>query len=315
MPPLLRRILLAPIPRLIWTLAIAFVLGWLLRRIAPSIMAYPNVAFAGAARNAVLAFVVFALGLWLFERKLPSQAGLAPWRAVPDTFRGFVIGAALLTAVTGLLALAGSYRILGWAVLPEGTSRAYLFGKMTLMFLAVGIFEELVSRGIIFRQLEQAIGTWLAMAISALLFGLGHRNNPGATWVSSVAIAVEAGALLAAAYVATRSLWLPIGIHWAWNLFEGPVWGSLVSGNEIGVLARASFPGPTFLTGGGFGPEAGLPAIVLGTALGVAFMAVAIRRNQIVTPQWMHWVAGRLRGQGPEPVAPEPTPAVPPPTA
>ena len=329
MPPLLKRLLLAPIPRLIWTFAIAFVLGWLLRRIAPSIMAYPNVVFGGAVRNAVLILVVFVLGLWLFERRqapgtnriegqwlgraLPSQAGLAPSRAVPDTLRGFVIGAALLTAVTGLLALAGSYRILGWAELPEGTSRAFLFGKMTLMFLAVGIFEELLSRGIIFRQLEQAVGTWLAMAVSALLFGLGHRNNPGATWVSSLAIALEAGALLAAAYVATRSLWLPIGIHWAWNLFEGPVWGSLVSGNDIGVLARASFPGPTVLTGGAFGPEAGLPAMVLGTVLGVAIMVVAIRRNQIVTPQWMYWVAGRIRGQAQDPVAPEPTPAIPPP--
>jgi len=313
MPPLLRRILLAPIPRLVLTGLLGFGLVWLLGRIAPSIMAYPNVGFVGALRNAILTFVVFALALYLFERKLPSQAGLAPARALPDTARGFVIGATLLTVVTGVLALAGSYRILGWAVLPDGTSRAFLFGKMTLMFLAVGIFEELLSRGIIFRQLEQAIGTWLAMAVSALLFGFGHRNNPGATWVSSVAIAVEAGALLAAAYVATRSLWLPIGIHWAWNLFEGPVWGSRVSGNDIAVLARSSFPGPALLTGGAFGPEAGLPAMVLGTALGVAFMVVAIRRNQIITPRWMHWIGTHLRGRGPDAMPPEPAPAVPPP--
>jgi hypothetical protein len=313
MRALLRRILLAPLPRLVWTAALAFVLGRLVRWVAPWIMAQPNVVLAGAVRNAVFTLVVFTLALFLFERKLPSQAGLAPARAVPDTVRGFVIGAALLTVVTGVLALAGSYRILGWAPLPEGTSRALLFAKMTLMFLAVGIFEEVLSRGILFRQLEQAIGTWLAMAVSALLFGLGHRNNPGATVLSSLAIMVEAGGLLAAAYVATRSLWLPIGIHWAWNLFEGPVWGSLVSGNEIGVLARASFPGPTLLTGGAFGPEAGLPAMVLGTALGVAFVVVAIRRNQIVTPRWMHWIAGRLPGRAPETVAPEPARAVPPP--
>ena len=314
MPALLRRILFAPISRLVLTLGIAWVLGRLLRWIAPSIAALPNVVFAGSVRNAVVALVVFTLGLLLFERKRPSQAGLAPARAVPDTARGFLIGAALLTAVTGLLALAGGYRLLGWAPLPDGTSRALLFGKMTLMFLAVGIFEELVARGIVFRQLEQAIGTWLAMAVSALLFGLGHRGNPGATWVSSVAIAIEAGALLAASYVATRSLWLPIGIHWAWNLFEGPVWGSPVSGNELGVLAHASFPGPAWLTGGSFGPEAGLPAIVLGTALGIAFIVVAIRREQVVTPAWMQWISSRLRGRGPDPIAPESNPAVPPPT-
>src|SRR5215831_1044774 len=315
MPALLRRFLLAPLPRLLWTGVLAWLLVRLAFWLAPALMRASNVTLTGAFRNATMTVLVFAAGLWLFERKRPRDAGLGLSGSVSQTARGFLVGALLLSVVTGVLALTGSYQILGWAPVSEGTTRAALLGRAVLIFFAVAIFEEVAVRGIIFRQLEQAIGTWLAIVASALFFGFGHRNNPSATWVSSVAIAIEAGALLAAAYVATRSLWLPIGLHWAWNLFEGPVWGSLVSGNEIGVLARASFPGPTFLTGGGFGPEAGLPAIVLGTALGVAFMAVAIRRNQIVTPQWMHWVAGRLRGQGPEPVAPEPTPAVPPPTA
>jgi hypothetical protein len=314
MPALLRRILLSPVLRLVWTGLLAYLLGRLMRWVAPSLAAQSNIVLAGSVRNAVFALVVFTLGLLLFERKLPSEAGFAPAPAIPDLVRGFLIGAALLTVVTGVLALAGSYRILGWAPLPDGTSRAFLFGKMVLLFLAAATFEEVVVRGIVFRQLEQAIGTWLAIAASALIFGLGHRGNPGATLTSSLAIAVEAGGLLAAAYVATRSLWLPIGIHWAWNLFEGPVWGSLVSGNDVGVLARATFPGPSLLTGGSFGPEAGLPAMVLGTALGIVFVVAAIRRNQIVTPAWMRWVAGRLRSRGPGPGAtsPEPAPAVPP---
>jgi hypothetical protein len=149
-----------------------------------------------------------------------------------------------------------------------------------------------------------------------LFFGFGHRSNPGATWVSSVAIAIEAGGLLAAAYVATRSLWLPIGLHWAWNLFEGPVWGSPVSGIGLPVLANARFPGPRMLTGGDFGPEAGLPAMVLGAALGLWFLVNAVRHEQIVTPAWMRWIAGRLRRQRPEPVElPAPPPSVTPPSA
>jgi len=175
-----------------------------------------------------------------------------------------------------------------------------------LLFLAVGIFEEVAVRGILFRQLEQAIGTWLAIVASALFFGFSHRGNPNATWVSSVAIAIEAGALLAAVYAETRSLWLPIGLHWAWNLFEGPVWCSRVSGNDIAVLADARFPGPSLLTGGDFGPEAGLPAMLLGTALGVWFLVLAVRRGQIVTPAWMHWVAGRFRHRRPDPLEPVP---------
>ena len=236
---------------------------------------------------------------------------------MPDAARGFLLGAALLTAITGVLALTGSYHLVGWAPVPEGTTRGALLARVTLLFLAAATFEEVATRGIVFRLLEQGVGTWLAMLLSALFFGLGHRGNPGATWVSSLAIAVEAGGLLAASYVATRSLWLPIGLHWAWNLFEGPVWGSLVSGNEVGVIAQATFPGPALLTGGAFGPEAGLPAVVLGAALGVAFIVLAIRRQQIVTPGWMWWIAARLRRERatlPDAAASAPATAVPPST-
>jgi hypothetical protein len=181
-----------------------------------------------------------------------------------------------------------------------------MLARAVLILLAVGIFEELVFRGIIFRQLEQAVGTWLAITASALFFGLGHRGNPGATWVSGVAIAIEAGGLLAASYVATRSLWMPIGLHWAWNLFEGPVYGSPVSGLSLPVLADARFPGPPLLTGGAFGPEASLPAIVLGGALGAWFLVMAVRRGQIVTPGWMWWIGARIRRPGLEPSPPAP---------
>ena len=284
-------------------------LAALLVIVAPALARASNVTFTGAVRNAVFTLFVFTVCLWLFERKRPRDVGLGLAGAAPQTAYGFLLGAFLLTAVTGVLALAGSYELLGWAAVPEGTTRAALFARMVLIFLGVGIFEEVAVRGIIFRQLEQALGTWLALLLSALFFGFIHRGNPGATWLSSVAIALEAGALLAAAYVATRSLWVPIGLHWSWNLFEGPVWGSPVSGNDLAVLAHARFPGPVLLTGGEFGPEAGLPAMVLGGALGAWFIVLAIRRQQIVTPAWMWWVAGRFRRQRPEPVEPAPTPA------
>jgi len=301
---------------LLWTGVLAWLLGRLVFWIAPALMRAPNVTPTGAIRNAVLTVVVFALGLWLFERKRPRDAGLGLAGSVSETARGFAIGALLLTAVTGVLALTGSYQLLGWAEIPAGTTRAAMFGRALVLFLAVAIFEEVAVRGIVFRQLEQAIGTWLAIVASALFFGFGHRSNPGATWVSSVAIAIEAGGLLAAAYVATRSLWLPIGLHWAWNLFEGPVWGSPVSGIGLPVLANARFPGPRMLTGGDFGPEAGLPAMVLGAALGLWFLVNAVRREQIVTPAWMRWIAGRLRRQRPDPVElPAPPPSVTPPSA
>ncbi|MGZ6131036.1 MAG: CPBP family intramembrane glutamic endopeptidase [Myxococcaceae bacterium] len=318
MPALLRRILLAPLLRLLWTGILGAGLFRLLVLVSPSTARLPNVTLGGALRNALMTLLVFVLSLWLLEGKRPRDAGLAPSRALPDTLRGFLLGAALLTAVVGVLALVGSYRIIGWAPVPDGTTRTLLFGRLLFILLCVGVFEELASRGIFFRLLEQGLGTWLAVILSGALFGLGHLNNPGATWVSSLAIAVGPGALLAAAYVATRSLWIPIGLHWAWNLFEGPVWGTPVSGMATPVLAVARLPGSTALTGGDFGPEAGLPCIVLATALAVAFFVLAIRRHQIVTPSWMWWIAGRLRRTPPAlpaPPASAPAPAVPPSSA
>jgi uncharacterized protein len=298
----IRRVLLLPLFRLVWTLLLVAGAFWVVARLFPNLAKLSPLTLTGSARNALLITIVLALSLWLFEHRGLRDVGLAPRRAFPETARGFLIGAVMLTAVVGFLALVGSYRVVGWVPLPEGTTRGELLFRVVLLLFCVGVAEEVAIRGIVFRLLEQGLGTWLAIAISALLFGLGHRNNPAATLLSSVAIAIEAGMLLAAMYVATRSLWLPIGAHWAWNLFEGPVWGSAVSGNALTTLAEARFQGPTLLTGGAFGPEAGLPTVVLGGALGIAFLVLAIRRGQIVTPRWNWWILDRVR----PPALPEP---------
>ena len=151
----------------------------------------------------------------------------------------------------------------------------------------VGFAEEVRNRGIFFRLLEQNLGTWIAVALSAVAFGFAHWKNPGATVWSSLAIAFEGGVLLAALYAATRSLWVPIGIHWAWNLVEGPVFGAAVSGNTVGALARGVFTGPDWLTGGAFGPEAGLPSLVVGGVLGGLAVAWMVRRGEVRPPPWM----------------------------
>ncbi len=316
MPALLRRILLAPLPRLVWTGILGIILFRLLVLVSPVTARLPNVTVGGALRNALMALLVFVLSLRLLERKRPRDAGLALSRAVPDTLRGFVhrrgdahrgggrAGRGRELPDHRLGARAGGND--ADAPLRETSLHALLRGSVRGGRLARNLF----------RLLEQGLGTWLAVVLSGAFFGLGHLNNPGATWVSSLAIAVGPGALLAAGYVATRSLWIPIGVHWAWNLFEGPVWGTPVSGLDTPVLAVARLPGSTALTGGAFGPEAGLPCIVLATALAIAFFGLAIRRHRIVTPAWMWWIAGQLRRTPPAlPAAPAsapPEPVVPP---
>jgi len=200
---------------------------------------------------------------------------------------GFGLGAAIVSAIIGLLTALGAYRIQGLWPLDPGSTRAGWFALTVLGLFLVGFAEEVRNRGILFRLLEQNLGTWVAMGLSALLFGFSHWKNPGATVWSSLAIAFEGGVLVAALYAATRSLWLPVGVHWAWNLFEGPVFGAAVSGNSVGALAQGELTGPSWLTGGAFGPEAGLPALVVGGAAGVLAVVWMVRRGEVLPPPWV----------------------------
>lgn len=208
--------------------------------------------------------------------KNAAQIGLDPRRAPRDIVFGLLLGAGLITLVILELTAAGFYRIVAVRVSRD-------LGYAALLLLADAVLEELLFRGVIFRLIEEWAGTWIALAASAVLFGLAHAANPGATWFSSLAIALEAGVLLGAAFVVTRNLWFPIGLHFAWNFFEGPVFGSEVSGHQFLASAVVSqIAGPALLTGGRFGPEAGLFALVTCLVAAVALLAYAARRSLIV---------------------------------
>ena len=145
------------------------------------------------------------------------------------------------------------------------------------MFLVVGVGEEVLFRGIVFRMIDDRWGTVVALVVSALIFGFVHITNNNATVWSSVAIAVEAGLLLGAAYKWSGTLWVPIGIHWSWNYFQGPVFGFAVSGNGTPSLITPVIQGSDWLTGGSFGAEASIPAFVLGLTLAIVFLCVPRR--------------------------------------
>ena len=147
--------------------------------------------------------------------------------------------------------------------------------------------EELLFRGILFRHLEDFGGSWFALALTSGLFGVAHIFNPNATAFSSFAIAVEAGVLLGGAYMLTRSLWAPIGIHAAWNFTQGEVYDVPVSGIDGTGLVEAKLSGPELLSGGSFGLEASVIALVIATAAGIWLVVRAVRAGHIVRPWWI----------------------------
>lgn len=148
--------------------------------------------------------------------------------------------------------------------------------------VASGVFEELIFRAIVLRLLMRAFGAWPALALSAALFGALHLANPNATPVAAVAIAVEAGLMLAAFYLLTGRLWVSIGVHAAWNFTQGWIWGARVSGIPVEESLYLSTPrpgAPDWLSGGAFGPEASVPAMVIGTAVAVLVLHRAWKKG------------------------------------
>ncbi len=163
------------------------------------------------------------------------------------------------------------------------------FGVGILLFLAVGFYEEALSRGYLLRNIAEGLNAkwWrpevavlLATVITSALFGFAHASNPNATILSTVLISV-AGIMLAAGYILTGELAIPIGIHITWNFFQGYVFGFPVSGMSSGssvFIIRQG--GPELWTGGRFGPEAGLLGLFAMLALTAAIWIYARRRGQ-----------------------------------
>jgi hypothetical protein len=150
--------------------------------------------------------------------------------------------------------------------------------------------EETIYRGYFFQTIETRWGSDSAFATTMVVFGLMHLATPIPNLnevlklVGALSIAVEAGILFAAAYLLTRRLWMPIGLHWAWNFFQGPVFGAPVTGSSFGPsVIEGHISGPIWATGGTFGPEAGIPALLVGAAYGIALLIVAIRRKNLRT--------------------------------
>ncbi len=184
------------------------------------------------------------LGLWFYPRwgrelaagvgigaALQLFVGLALVTARGVSYHGITLG--VKQALVGILATGG------------------------LLVLAAA-FEEIAFRGYGFQRLVEAVGPLGAVAVFSVLFGVTHRSNPSATPLSTINT-VLAGVLLSVAYLKTRALWLPIGLHWAWNFTMGAILSLPVSGIRLGpTLLKVETTRAIWLTGGAYGPEGGV---------------------------------------------------------
>ncbi len=224
----------------------------------------------------------YALMVRVVEKRSFASAGFTVHGLGPETGTGLLIGGVLFSLVIGLTSAFGGYHVLG-------INLHFAWFVPLILYLAVAVAEEIIFRGYIFQTLEARWGSGIALSGSAAVFGLIHLFNPisGLTPAEKLAgplfIVFEASILMSAGYLLTRRLWLPIGIHWGWNFFENSVYGATDSGlpaNPVYTLIHAQLYGPFALTGGPFGPEAGVFCLIIGTGAGLALLGLAVKRGQ-----------------------------------
>ena len=209
----------------------------------------------------------------LVERRAVTE--LSREGALREAGAGLLVGFSLLGGTIGVLAALGYYQV--EAVNPWST---------IVSAFAVALFaawwEELVFRGVLFRVLEESLGTWLALGISAAIFGAVHLGAPNWSVLGLIAIALEAGVLLGAAFVLTRRLWSAIGIHLGWN-FGNAFFGVSTGGNR--GLFEATVAGPELLSGGADVGRSPI-ALALVSVVAVFVLVRAHRRGHFRRPFW-----------------------------
>jgi uncharacterized protein len=204
--------------------------------------------------------IVAMLFIVRFVDRRPLKAfgvGLLPnWQHHLAT--GLAMAAVMLGILVAACYLIGYVRM-SWTA-PQ-VPASMLLGTLVFLMLAAAV-EELVFRGLPLQLLIDGMGEWPAVIAMSALFGALHLDNPSATWLGMINTVV-AGILLSLAYIRTRSLWLPYGIHVGWNVGLGFVLGFPLSGVDIASLWTTGIAGSETILGGGYGPEGGLLATFL----------------------------------------------------
>jgi len=193
---------------------------------------------------------------------------------------GIILGVVLQSLTILVIYLKGGYSIV--TINPI----LFLVPPLTMAFTSA-IFEETLMRGIIFRITEEKLGSYFGLIISAVLFGAMHLANPNSSMTAAIGLAIQAGLLLASAYIYARNLWFPIAIHFAWNFTQSAIFGANVSGNTISkTLVTSKIEGAEWFTGGQFGPEGSIQATAFCFIATVILLILSHKEGKIISPYW-----------------------------
>lgn len=276
-PSLVQRVLQFPLIRIV--LAVLFLMVPFLALQAAARYALDAKLLLRMAQLLAVGVGIAAYGWYVakIEKRVPTEVALSG--ALQQYGVGLVVGIGMVCVSLGAIAALGGLQSLGWHAQPT-------VALPLLMHMTVGLIEEMLLRVIIFRVLQDWLGSALALLVSALLFALAHLGNDH---MSALAFAdlVAAGVFFAALFMLTGRLWLCAAVHAGWNFAQDGVFSLAVSGQSVYQgLFTTQLHGPDWLTGGAFGIEGSAVDLVLTTVASAVLLAIALRQGRWMAPAW-----------------------------
>ncbi len=224
-----------------------------------------------AVLEASLALLGYVFLLRVYEKRPITELSAPTF--IKNALIGFTTGLALQSLFILIIYVAGTYSII------HVNQVSTLISPLAFA-LTAGFVAEIILIGVVFRLVEDQLGTIVALAIFVLLFAVLHINSKGATVLSVCTTAIQAGFMLPAAYIFNRSLWLPIFLHFGWDLAEPGIFGGINPSTSLEQsLFTSKIAGHTLLTGGQTGPQSSIQSLILCLLTGILFLSFAKRKN------------------------------------
>jgi uncharacterized protein len=275
------RLLHFPLTRILSGLIVCFIAFIIAQKLSTALIELTpmNKDFRNLIKGIVATIAVVSAYIFFFskyDKRVITE--FSTKRIARNIILGTLIGALLQCLTILVISLNGGFKIISI------NSISTVIIPFTIAF-TVAVFEEILIRGIIFRIMEEKLGSYISLLISAVIFGALHLANPHSTLISGLCIAIEAGLLLGLAYIYTRNLWFPIAIHFAWNFMQSGVFGAITSGNEkTNSLLTTQITGSELITGGAFGPEGTIQATIF--CLIASIILLLLSKKKLVIPFW-----------------------------
>jgi membrane protease YdiL (CAAX protease family) len=225
-----------------------------------------------------VALLSYILLFRFYEKRKIKELGLPGF--LKNALIGFLTGFVLQSLIVLVIYLTGDYSI------KHINPLSFLLPAFSVA-LTAGFVAEILIRGIIFRLTEEKLGTITALIMSALLFAVIHSKSEGATILSVITTAIQAGILLSAVYVSTQNLWFPIFLHFAWDFAEPGIYGAINPGISIDKsLLTIQISGSQLLTGGQLGPQNSIQSMLFCLSASILFLWLAKRKHNFIKPDW-----------------------------